>query len=90
MGAKYLLKYFALSFLAQVGLLFACRVVPGLRELLLYIYEPWILLAVNSSTAKGEGSMIWPPFFGLVGGVLIYSLAAAIVIYCFKGRRRMP
>lgn len=84
MLAKSLFKVFGLALLTQVILLGLCIVVPGLGDLLMMsVYWPWINLAITWSGAKGESSMIWPPVYGLILGVLIYSLAAAVLFACF-------
>lgn len=86
---KLFLAAFGIGVGAQIVLLASGRFVAGLGELLInYVYWPWIQLAIALSGAKGEGSMIWPPVFGLVAGVLIYSLIAALLFLAFKAGRK--
>lgn len=56
--------------------------------MLTVVYWPWIRIAIDFSGAKGEAAMIWPPVVGLMVGVLIYSLVAAILFSAFKMARK--
>lgn len=85
MVAKSLIKVFALALLGQIVILGLCIVIPGLGDLLIAnVYWPWIRFATTWIGAKGESSMIWPPVYGLILGVLIYALAMAILFTGFK------
>ena len=48
---------------------------------------PWINLAIGISGESGETAMIWPPVFGLVAGVLVYSLIAGVAFSFLKFAR---
>ena len=89
MRMRLFLAAFGIGVGGQIVLLVSGRYVTGLGELLLtYVYWPWIKIAIDLSGAKGEGAMIWPPVFGLIGGVLIYSLIAALLFLAFKVSRK--
>ncbi len=89
MRMKLFLKAFGVGVGAQIVLLVSSRFVTGLGEFLLtYLYWHWIKIAIGLSGARGEAAMIWPPVFGLIGGVLIYSLIAALLFLAFKVGRK--
>ena len=51
-------------------------------SMLLYLYRPFIELIIRTGGYRGESSMIWPPLFGTILGIFIYSgLFAVIVAY---------
>lgn len=87
--SRYFLRAFAAGVVVQIVLLVLCKFVAGLGDfLLMYVYLPWIRLAITLSGATGEATMIWPPVFGLVGGLLVYSIVAGIAFSLFKTSRR--
>lgn len=91
MSVKYFLKYVVITIGLQIGLLALCWVVPGLGKLLVYyVYAPEIWLADTLTGAKGEDTMIVTPVLGWIGGLILYSLLAGIVICYFKSRRQFP
>ena len=94
MTIKCFLKYSTIGIGVQIGVLLLSRYINGLGDFFVsYVYWPGIWLAIESTGAKGEGSMIWPPVFGLVGGVIVYSLIVGIAICYLKhrqGTRAMP
>jgi hypothetical protein len=80
------LKVFLATVFLQVFLLFdglALLIGPSSgREfqnfLLLVVYLPFIAGMAALSGGTGEGSMIWPPFFGVIIGILFYAWIAGI------------
>ena len=89
--AKYLVIVFFLVLGLQLVLLGLCTVIRGMGDLLLTtVYWPWIELAVNLSGAEGEATMIWPPVYGIIMGILFYSLFGAILFSSIKVLRQKP
>ena len=89
MATRCFFKYFAIAVGAQIGLLVLAMYVRGLGNLLaFYVYALEIWLADTLTGARGEDTMIVTPVLGWIGGVILYSLIAGIVICSFKGRRR--
>jgi len=91
MGAKCLLKYFALSTGVQVGLLALC-VLVRYKSVFIYIYWPWMWLGEQLFGAEGAGghAMAGAPTLGGLLGLVAYSLLAGVIICLFKVRRRAP
>jgi len=91
MSVECFLKYFALAVGIQVMILVFCIFVPGLGDFMLfYVYWPEIRLADILTGAQGEDTMIVSPVLGLLGGFILYSLVAGIVVCLFKSRKRLP
>ena len=85
---KSFLKSFGVGLGLQVLLLVLSKSVAGLGNFLLtYVYSPFINLAIGISGETGETAMIWPPVFGLVAGVLVYSLIAGVAFSFLKFAR---
>jgi hypothetical protein len=86
---KSLLESFGVGLVLQVLLLVLCKFVAGLGAFVLtYFYAPWINLAISISGEIGESAMIWPPVFGLVGGVLVDSIIVGVAFSFIKIVRR--
>jgi hypothetical protein len=75
------IKVFIATLFLQLLLLFAGdALLTGQEEdrpirdfLLLTAYLPFIAGMVALSGGTGEGSMIWPPFFGVIIGIFVYA-----------------
>lgn len=76
---KFFLKVFGLALLIQILFFALCPFFSSLRSIASNGYWVWIVLAINLSGAKGEATMMWPPICGLILGVLVYSLFAAVL-----------
>jgi hypothetical protein len=90
MSVKCFLKYVAIAFGFQIGLLALCWVLPIGNLLVDYVYAPEIWVAESLTGATGEHAMIVTPVLGWIGGLILYSLLAGIVICSFKSRRQFP
>lgn len=86
------LKAFFKFFLAALGLqllllLIVCPLAGAflpkgrmLAEfLLLYVYDPFIRMVIESGGYWGESSMIWPPVFGTAIGLFFYAALVGIL-----------
>jgi len=56
---------------------------------LLLIYWPFMAVAIWLSGATGESPMIWPPVFGILLGLIIYSLIAGVVLIRYKKEKTL-
>jgi len=84
------IKFFGIALLVQFffllggyTLLFGPSGEKHFRDsMLFYVYSPFIELIIRMGGYTGESSMIWPPVFGIMLGIFIYSgLFAVIVVY---------
>gem|GEM_PF-2064343 len=46
-------------------------------------------VAIWLSGATGESPMIWPPVFGILLGLIIYSLIAGVVLIRYKKEKTL-
>jgi len=60
---------------------------PFRNDVLLALYSPFIHFVIALGGYSGESGMIWPPVFGVLLGVLIYSAILATVVSFFSARR---
>jgi len=58
---------------------------PFRNDVLLALYSLHFVIALGGYS--GESGMIWPPVFGVLLGVLIYSAILATVVSFFSARR---
>ena len=50
------------------------------NSVLLYAYGPFIELVIKAGQYEGESSMIWPPLYGILLGIIIYSILFALAV----------
>jgi hypothetical protein len=88
MSPKRLIKFFVIALAFQLffllggyALLFGPSGERNFRNsLLLYAYDPFIGMVIKAGGYEGESSMIRPPVFGILLGVLIYSAVFAFAV----------
>ena len=55
------------------------------------VYDPFIMAVIRFGGYTGEASMIWPPVFGIVVGIFVYSAlfatAVTLMSYYLRGRK---
>ncbi|HSS18626.1 MAG TPA: hypothetical protein VLL54_00875 [Pyrinomonadaceae bacterium] len=85
---KILLRVLLISIAAQlVLLLIVCPLVSRNvaygsllpHFLVQYVYDPFIRWVIDFGGYEGESSMIWPPVYGVVLGIIIYSVMAGLL-----------
>jgi hypothetical protein len=100
MNLKRLIKFFSIALVFQLFVLltFPFLINPlvsgllpagseGRHFLLLYVYYPFIKAVISAGGYRGESSMIWPPLFGTLLGVLTYSIIFALLASSLKRNR---
>jgi hypothetical protein len=95
MSLKRFIKFFAVALASQIFFLFGGYMLlfgPSGEErfrnsLLLYVYNPFIEAVIRAGGYAGESSMIWPPVYGTLLGIFIYSVLSALAI-TFLMRKR--
>ena len=89
MRAKQFLKILVIAASFQVALLvIICPLVSRAFEngralpdfLLQYGYSPFIRAVIYVGGYQGERAMIWPPVYGVLLGVVVYSLVLALAL----------
>jgi hypothetical protein len=55
-------------------------------DVLLAFYNPFIHLVIVLGGYSGEAGMIWPPVYGVVLGILTYSIIFATIAGLISGR----
>ena len=81
MKPKRLIKFFGIALGIQLffvlggyALLFGPTGEKEFRNsVILYVYDPFISVVISAGGYSGESSMIWPPVFGVLMGILTYS-----------------
>lgn len=92
---KVFLKYAVIGFGLQVVLLVSLGlignlispVVDSLFELVLRIYEPFIIVIAKFGRFKGESAIIEPVWMGTAVGVLFYSVILGLAALLLKKTR---
>lgn len=100
MNLRRFIKFFAIAVGFQLFLLFGGYIIlfgpsgeGNFRESLwLGVYGPFIEGVIKAGAYQGESSMIWPPVYGTLLGVLVYStifsLGFSFLLHVVK--RRSP
>lgn len=92
MRFKAFSKPFLICLAFQIGLLMVVspllsrlltngKVLP--QFLIQVVYNPFIHLAISAGGYKGESAMIWPPVFGIILGLFVYSTLFALIFVVF-------
>ena len=95
MRLKHFFRWFLLAFGLQIFIVWGGYVLlvgpsaarPFRDHVLLVIYSPFIYFVSGLGGYSGESGMIWPPVFGVLLGVVIYSIILAIIVSSFRARR---
>jgi ABC-type Na+ efflux pump permease subunit len=55
--------------------------------LIQYAYYPFIHAVIKLGGYSGESAMIWPPLYGVLLGILVYSALFALIVALFARKR---